>query len=106
MDAKKETALSISLTLFGRIFRKVIVGGHTLMAIMTDILGNDNLSRISARSYSGAEINLITWLPHRDKIFILSSGEAPPLNHVKRNYNGADRFSHLSINLIDAAAPV
>lgn len=59
-------------------------GGHTLMANDRYPHGNDNLSRISAQSYSGAEINLITWLPHRDKIFILPAGEAPPPNHVTK----------------------
>lgn len=52
--------------------------GHTLMANDRYPRGNDNLSRISARTYSCAEINLITWLPQRDEIFILPAGEAPP----------------------------
>lgn len=72
---------------------------------MTDIHAIMIISRVSARGITCAQINPIDMVTaSRRDIYLASRREAPPPRN--ETYNSADRFSHLSINLIDAAAPV
>lgn len=70
---------------------------------MTDIDMVMIISRVSLHVLRVLELTRL-WLSYRDEIFILL--DETVRRRSSENYNGADRFSHLSINLIDTDVPV